>query len=214
MMSKIRNVLRYESNMAAFLCGLILSPTLKVVTDCQYNDIFPHCLSTNLYSNTRHTDADKMAVEDSQNVTDYLLSVDCEEVTRFVTNMNAIFPFLKGRLPSDTTCAWTLGEKNDEFAMKQAFVNFTAGITLDISSSAFDLLDIVGSTFLGACFEHCSSKPIWIRNIDGCVRLTPPPETPYNGTFAWGDHVARARERARTLRQAILIQRRRAATRH
>ena len=147
MMSKIRNVLRYESNMAAFLCGLILSPTLKVVTDCQYNDIFPHCLFTNLYSNTRHTDADKMAIEDSQNVTDYLLSVDCEEVTRFVTNMNAIFPFLKGRLPLDTTCAWTLGEKNDEYAMKQAFVNFTAGITLDISSSAFDLLDIVGSTF-------------------------------------------------------------------
>eukprot|EP00579_Thalassiosira_antarctica_P000765 CAMPEP_0201865468 /NCGR_PEP_ID=MMETSP0902-20130614/338_1 /ASSEMBLY_ACC=CAM_ASM_000551 /TAXON_ID=420261 /ORGANISM="Thalassiosira antarctica, Strain CCMP982" /LENGTH=214 /DNA_ID=CAMNT_0048390221 /DNA_START=560 /DNA_END=1201 /DNA_ORIENTATION=+ len=34
--------------------------------------------------------ADKMAVEDSQNVTDYLQSVDCEEVIRFVTNMNAI----------------------------------------------------------------------------------------------------------------------------
>ena len=89
--------------------------------------------------------------------------------------------------------------------MRQFFANFTAGVALDLSSHAFNHLNVVGCTFLAYCFEHCSTKPIWIRKSDGFIRITPPPENRYNFPFAWGDHVQRAREIARTTRQSIAL---------
>ena len=101
----------------------------------------------------------------------------------------------------ETTCAWTIGETNNNYEMRACFANLVAGVGLEISSNAISETDIVGCTLLGACFDHCSTKPMWIQKKDGYVTMTPPQETPLFCVFAWGDHVEQARERARASRQ-------------
>ena len=100
------------------------------------------------------------------------------------------FPFLDGRLPLETTCAWKIPETDDEYKMGQLFANLTTGMTLDISVSDFEWLDTVCCTFLRIYFEYCSKNPIWIRNSDGCVWLAPPPGTTYNCPFSLITYVA------------------------
>ena len=92
-----------------------------------------------------------------------------------MSDLNETHPQLDGRLPAETTCAFTIGEISEDYEMRASFLNLSAIIGVDISSGAFQYLDIVGCTFLGFCFEHCSSYPMWIRRSDGYVRITPPP---------------------------------------
>ena len=189
--SKYRNHLRKETCAVAFSSGQILSSTLKKANDLTYIQIFKHCLNTWQHYNTRHRDPDRFTVQESESILSHLASVPSEKTLRFIDQAKS--HAVKDRLPQETTCAWTLGGRDSAYDMRQFFANITAGVALDISSIAFDLADQIGSTFLGACFEHCSTRPIWIRKRDGYVTLIAPSQ--YNYPFAWGDHVERRRAR-------------------
>ena len=201
----MRNSLRQQSHLAGFTCGSVLSPTLKLVSACNYTDLRAPCLFTLCYSCTPHVDPDLASYEDSNLMRSHWAANSSDELQRFSKAIQTRHPEFQGRLPLETTCAWTIGEKNEDYEMRACFANLTAGVGLDISSNAISDTDVVGCTFVGACFEHCSTKPIWIRKEDGCVRMTPPPETPLFCVFAWGDHVQRARERARLHRQDKVV---------
>ena len=184
-LSKHRNYLRNETCVVAFSSGQILSPTLKKTNGLTYIEMYKHCLNTWQYYNSRHRDPDRFSMNNSQSVLNHIAKVQSVKTTRFVSQARS--HTVNDMLPQETTCAWTLGSTDSTHDMRQFFANFTAGVALDISSNAFSLADQIGSTFLGACFEHCSTRPIWIRKLDGHVTLIAP--TPYNYPFAWGDHV-------------------------
>ena len=100
---------------------------------------------------------------------------------------------LKQCLPLETTCAWTMVEEDDEYEFRQYFVNFLCGIALDISLSGFTGSDQIGSTFLGSMFEHCTTRPIWVRKSDGHITLSKP-NGKDNYAFAWGNHITRRKK--------------------
>jgi hypothetical protein len=77
-----------------------------------------------------------------------------------------------------------MDEHEEMFQMRQFFVNFTAGIAQDITSSAYESTKQIGANFFGSMFDHCTTRPIWIRSIDNTVMLHPPTDYGYN--FAWG----------------------------
>ena len=68
-------------------------------------------------------------------------------VERFNKIKFIVFPSLNGRVPVETTCAWTEGETNNEYAINQKFAHVTAGIALDTLVFVFEHLDTVGSIF-------------------------------------------------------------------
>ena len=165
------------------------------------SNVYSQCLVTDMHSCTRHRDPDYFSYVDSHSVRAHWTSINHPDVNRFVRSLDSTFPNLNSYIPAEARCAWTLREKCDSYAMFASFVNLTAQIGVDVSSEAFDSLDIIGSTFLGACFEHCSPRPIWVGVKDGYVRVSPPPEAPHNTPFAWGTHAARARLRAQEQRR-------------
>ena len=77
-----------------------------------------------------------------------------------------------------------MDEHEKMFQMRQFFVNFTAGIAQDITSSAYESTKQIGANFFGSMFDHCTTRPIWIRSIDNTVMMRPPTDYGYN--FAWG----------------------------
>ena len=198
----MRNSLRYQSHAAGFSCGTVLSPTLKLVSSCVYLDLHAPCLFSLIYSCTRHKDNDLASHDESRKMREHWDNRSSNEIQRFSRAIGAKHPEFLGRLPLETTCAWTVGKNNDDYELRSCFANLDAGVGLDISSNAISDTEVVGCTFLGACFDHCTTKTMWVRKKDGYVRMSPPPETPLFCVFAWGDHVERARERARARRQA------------
>ncbi len=81
-------------------------------------------------------------------------------------------------------------------------MNVTASIAMNLSSNAFsDTINQFGSTFFGSLFEHCSSRPLWIRD-DGMIRVTPPDGTKFYN-FARGDHVANRKQKRDAKRATI-----------
>jgi hypothetical protein len=184
-------------------CGSIISASLKAVTRCQYDDIYSQCLITDAYACSRHLDPDFFSLEDSTQVHAYWKTIDSKALRHFSHSLQFSYPQFRNMLPMETTCAWTCPEKCSDYNMYACFLNLTASIGVDISSTAHDYLDTIGSTFLGPCFEHCSAHPIWVRVSDGHVRLTPPPSAPCNVSFAWGTHGERARTKARRRRQQM-----------
>ena len=89
-----------------------------------------------------------MAKTDSATSRSYWEAEDKHDVQRFIGNMDSVFPYLKkkGRLPTETTCAWTRAQENNDFAMRQIFANFTAEVVLDLSAHAL--------VWLGGSAEH------------------------------------------------------------
>ena len=67
---------------------------------------------------------------------------------------------------------------------------------MDLCVDAFSANDLIGSTFFAGTFEHYTSRPIWVRKMDGLIRLSVPPGS-MNYVLAWGDYVERRRERQR-----------------
>ena len=75
-------------------------------------------------------------------------------------------------------------EDNDEYEFGQYFANLSCGVALDISSTKADQ---VGSTFLGAYIEHCTTRPILQNKAHGTISFNQPPGSD-NYVFAWGNH--------------------------
>ena len=201
LIAKFRNMLRDQTCAVAFSSGQVLSPALKKACGLAYVEIYEQCLFTfKNYCNTRHSDPDRFSIAESKEVITFLKQNKSERCSRFIAELQN--HLVKGRLPQETTCAWTLVEKSETHNLRQFFANFTAGVALDLSSSAFGISEQLGSTFLGATFEHCSTRPIWIRRSDSYISLTQPDDRNYNYPFAWGDHVDRRRERQRQQRQS------------
>jgi hypothetical protein len=199
-MSKIRNQLRMESSSVSFSCGQLMTPLLKsVVGACEYNELFQCCLFTWQFCNTPHKDTwDVMSSEDTaqcmvilgKDLDDQVMNTKKET---FLKNICSNMSNLEQRLPLETTCAWTMVEENDEYEFRQYFTNFLCGVALDISSTGFKRSDQIGSTFLGAMFEHCTTKPIWVRRDDGYISLNKPCRED-NYAFAWGNHISRRKK--------------------
>jgi hypothetical protein len=104
------------------------------------------------------------------------------QVQRYCSQLNYFCP--DKRLPISMTCCWVYMDQHEEtFQMRQFFLNFTAGIAQDITSSAYDSTKMIGANFFGSMFDHCTTRPIWIRSIDNRVMLHPPTDYAYN--FAW-----------------------------
>ena len=104
-------------------------------------------------------------------------------VQRYCSQLDYFCPDKK--LPISTTCCWVYMDEHEEiFQMRQFFVNFTAGIAQDITSSAYESTKQIGANFFGSMFDHCTTRPIWIRSIDNTVMMRPPTDYGYN--FAWG----------------------------
>ncbi len=192
--SKLRNELREQANKVSFSSGQILSATLKQAIGLSYQHIYEACLfSSNRYSSTRHRDADYMSLEDSEATMKHLKSfVNDDKIAKYAQKLQS-FTYKK-MLPQETTCCWTMVEHSNEYNFRQFFVNLTAGVALDISSDAFHISEQIGSTFLGATFDHSTSRPIWVRRNDGYISLNKP-ENCRNYPFAWGNHVERRRQR-------------------
>ena len=209
---KVRNVLRKQTSAILQSCGTIISPALRKAANCDICDIQIACLFTcDQFGNTRHVDIrDVLSKDDSGIVVKCLRELKHPDIDTYLQKL-AKFHSLEN-LPVETACLWTLLETNEEYDMRNGFVNFTAGTMLDLSSRAFQFTEVIGSVFLGSIFEHCTTHPIWMRKSDGTVRFTPPPETPYNSPTAWGTHETKRKEKAAALR-AIRDRNRRAEKR-
>ena len=66
--------------------------------------------------------------------------------------------------------------------MKQYFVSVDCNFAMDISSTKLKNNNNWGATFLSAMFQHCTSIPIWVDDLN-CIHLKGPDDM-YN--FAWG----------------------------
>ena len=146
------------------------------------------------FSNTRHKDArDVMSSEDTALWLDKFLEDSGNQrinlmKEQYVENLlRCMMECHLSGLPLETTCAWLLVQYNKEYEYRQYFANLSCGVALDISSTGFDKADQVGSTFLGASFEHCTTRPIWQNKADGTISFNRPPGSD-NYVFAWGNH--------------------------
>ena len=126
--------------------------------------------------------------EDSKSITDRWNQMNIKALCRCLTSLRSAYPQFGTKLPMEPTCAWTFPEHCPEYHMFTCFLNLTAGIGVDTSSTAYNYVDTVGFTLLGPCFEHCSAHPIWVHASDDHVRVTPPGSAPYCVRFAWGTH--------------------------
>ncbi len=142
------------------------------------------------FSNTVHYDKrDFMTEDDSKSVTSFLKDQDSMLCNRLLYNYQETFPGKK--LPLPTTCCWCpvmVGDQK-EYLHRQFFVNLTCGISIDISSIAFnESSPQIGSTFFGGLFEHCTMRPLWLNLTRCLVRVKPPESSPSYWNFAWGEH--------------------------
>ena len=216
LLMKVRNILRAQTSAILHSCGTIISPALRKAANCDICDIQMACLFTfDQFGNTRHVDErDVLSNDDSRMVVKFLRDLKHPDIDTYLQKL-AMFHSLEN-LPVETACLWTLLETNEEYEMRNGFVNFTAGTMLDLSSRAFEFTEVIGSVFLGSIFEHCTTHPIWVRKSDGTVRFTPPPETPYNSPTAWGTHETTRKEKAaaaRAIKEAIRARDKRAKKR-
>ena len=201
-MPSVVHGLRKESQIVTMACGSIFSLSLTFIFEDQMDDIYSQCLITDTHACSRHTDPDFFSSEDSKSITDRWNQMNIKALCRCLTRLRSAYPQFGTKLPMETTCAWTIPEPCPEYHMSTCFLNLTAGIGVDTSSTAYDYVDTVGSTFLGPCFEHCSAHPIWVHASDDHVRITPPCSAPFYVPFAWGTHGERARVRAHRRRRA------------
>jgi hypothetical protein len=105
-------------------------------------------------------------------------------------------------VPVESTCAWTLVKKDNEiYLYRQFFANLTCGVALDISSTGFENADQVGSTFMGAFFEHCTTRPIWLNKTDHTISFNQPPSS-NNYVFAWGNHRGKRKKKKNSHKKA------------
>ena len=202
-MPSVVHGLRKESQIVTMACGSVFASSLNSMFEGQMDDIYSQCLITDTHACSRHTDPDFFSLKDSESITDCWKKMDSKALCRCLASLQSTYPQFGTKLPMETTCAWTIPERCPEYHMSTCFLNLTAGIGVDTSSTAYDYLDTVGSTFLGPCFEHCSTHPIWVHVSDDHVRVTPPVSAPCYVPFAWGTHGERARVRAQRRRQMM-----------
>lgn len=160
----------------------------------QFNEMYRSCLVTTEFSNTRHKDAwDVMSSEDTALWLDKFLEDSGNQrinpmKEQYVENLlRCMMERHQSGLSLETTCAWTLVEDNEEYEFRQYFANLSCGVALDISSTGFEKADQMGSTFLGALFDHCTTRPIWQNKAGGTISFNRPPGSD-NYVFAWGNH--------------------------
>ena len=79
-----------------------------------------------------------------------------------------------------------MNEDTKMIQMRQFFLNFTAEIAQDITSSVYSSIDQIGANFFGSSSDHCTTRPIWIRSINNAVSLHSTTDYGYN--FPWGVH--------------------------
>ena len=202
-MIQIKNQLRDEAMQVTLHLGELFVPALqKVNTSTDFSQILAGFVCTwKGYANFIHRDEkDEMFPEESSSVLELLSKSGISECAEYIDTLFRVFPKMN-KLPMPSTCGWCLVEENEEYHHRQFFANVTCGTVLDISSSAYNKnVPHIGSTFYGGLIEHCTMRPLWIRN-DGMVRLSIPCGTD-NYNMAWGDHeVTRKAKRDETRRK-------------
>ena len=193
--ASIINSLKQEAAVAQFSGGNIISPFELAITGITPFELYSSCLATAGFSNTRHRDVnDVMSLDDTEcwlstlqeDSGDQRVNLLKEE---YILNLRHCMSNLStNEVPVESTCAWTLVKKDNEiYLYRQFFANLTCGVALDISSTGFENADQVGSTFMGAFFEHCTTRPIWLNKTDRTISFNQPPGS-NNYVFAWGNH--------------------------
>jgi hypothetical protein len=181
--SSIRNSLFRQANNVSHSCGETISRLTQQDPNFDYKRDRASLVTVN-YANASHRDSRDWMTTPCY-VSDQLtaLSKNDWRVQRYCSQLDYFCPDKK--LPISTTCCWAyMDEPNKIFEMRQFFVNFTAGIAQDLTSSGYESTKQIGANFFGSMFDHCTTRPIWIRSLDNTVMLHPPTEHAYN--FAWG----------------------------
>jgi hypothetical protein len=195
------NSLKQEAAVAQFSGGNIVSSFEIAMTDIHPFHLYSSCLATAEFSNTRHKDTnDVMSLDDTtcwlrsflEDTGNDRITVMKEEyadnLLRCMSNQS-----ISGVMV-ECTCAWTLVKDHDIYSYRQFFANLTCGVALDLSSTAFKHADQVGSSFMGAAFEHCTTRPVWLNETDCTISFNPQPNSG-NYVFAWGNHRGRRKKK-------------------
>ncbi len=202
--TNIRNGLRDEAKQATTHLGQpFIHACMKLRGVTEFFDVIGGSLITyGGYTNLIHQDRrDHYLSIESKNIKSLIREQKDSRYPRYVDNFEKVFGEAEN-VPTETTCCWCLLNSDYEYIHQQFFVNVTASIAMNLSSNAFsDTINQFGSTFFGSLFEHCSSRPLWIRD-DGMIRVTPPEGTKFYN-FAWGDHVANRKQKRDAERATI-----------
>ena len=192
--ASIINSLKQEAAVAQYSSGNIVSPLEIAMTDICPFDLYYSCLATAMFSNTRHKDGgDVMSLDDTDCwLRTFLEDSGNEQINlmkeEYVANLRCCMSkHSTSGLPVETTCAWTLVKDHEIYLYRQFFANLTCGVALDISSTGFKHANQVGSSFMGALFEHCTTRPIWLNKSDRTISFNLQPGSD-NYVFAWGNH--------------------------
>ena len=184
--SSIRNSLFRQAYNVSHTCGEYITKLQPQDPKFDYTKDRASLVTVN-YGNASHRDSDWMSTPCYVSEQLNYQMLDDWRVQRYCSQLDY---FCGHRLPISTTCCWTYMNDNTKmFQMRQFFLNFTAGIAQDITSSAYGSTDQIGANFFGSLFDHCTTRPIWIRSIDNAVSLHSTTDYGYN--FAWGSHKKR-----------------------
>ena len=181
--SSIRNSLFRQAHDVSHTYGGYLSKLQNSDPDFDYKRNRASLVSIN-YANNIHRDSDWQSTPCFVSHQLEKQSTTNPRVKRYNSRMKQL---CGDRIPVSTTCCWSYMDRADSsYQMRQFFLNVTAGISQDITSSAYKYCDQIGANFFGSMFDHCTTRPIWIRSLDGGVTLKCPSDNAYN--FAWGKH--------------------------
>ena len=181
--SSIRNSLFRQAHNVSHTCGDIISRLTQQDPNFDYTRDRASLVTVN-YANASHRDSRDWMPTPCY-VSDQLMALSRVDwrVQRYCSQLD--YFCRDNKLPISTTCCWVYMDENEEiFQMRQFFVNFTAGIAQDITSSGYESTKQIGANFFGSMFDHCTTRPIWVSSIDNTVMMRPPTDYGYN--FAWG----------------------------